>query len=318
MGRRCWPRRVGAGWRAWSRSGSAAPTGPAAAATIGSRWTPEMSLPLKPPIKPQLALTRKQLPEGEEWAYEPKLDGFRAITFVDGAEVYIQSRGAKSLRRYFPELSFAPGRYVIDGELVIRNEAGELEFDALQSRLHPAESRVQFLAKEIPAGYVVFDLLAEGDEILLERPLAERRERLEALAKQTGAIELTPADRRRRAGRGMAALDRRSDRQAARRALPPGPASRDGEGEARADDRLRRDGLAAGQGGGNGRLPDPRALRRRRAASRRPHLRLHARRPSAPCGNSWRRWRPAPRDRASRAAGPAAATWIGWSCDRSW
>ena len=79
---------------------------------------------------------------------------------------------AKSLRRYFPELSFAPGRYVIDGELVIRNEAGELEFDALQSRLHPAESRVQFLAKEIPAGYVVFDLLAEGDEILLERPLA--------------------------------------------------------------------------------------------------------------------------------------------------
>ncbi len=99
---------------------------------------------------------------------------------------------AKSLRRYFPELSFAPGRYVIDGELVIRNEAGELEFDALQSRLHPAESRVQFLAKEIPAGYVVFDLLAEGDEILLERPLAERRERLEALAKQTGAIELTP------------------------------------------------------------------------------------------------------------------------------
>ena len=150
-----------------------------------------MNLPLAPPLKPQLALTRKALPLGEEWAYEPKLDGFRAIVFVDGEESYIQSRGGKTLSRYFPELSFAPGRYVIDGELVIRDEGGNLEFDALQSRIHPAESRINLLAKEIPAEYMVFDLLAEDDEALLDRPLRERRERLEALAERVG-LELTP------------------------------------------------------------------------------------------------------------------------------
>jgi ATP-dependent DNA ligase len=145
-----------------------------------------VSLPLQPPIKPQLALTRKALPEGEEWAYEEKLDGFRAIVFVDGAEAYIQSRGGKALSRYFPELSFPEGRYVLDGELVIRDADGNLEFDALQSRIHPAESRINLLAKEIPAGYVAFDLLAEGDEALLDAPLRERRRRLEALAKELG------------------------------------------------------------------------------------------------------------------------------------
>ncbi len=136
-----------------------------------------MTLPLSPPIKPQLALTRKALPLGEEWAYEPKLDGFRAIVFVDGDQAYVQSRGGKGLGRYFPELSFAPGRWVLDGELVIRDADGNLEFDALQERIHPAQSRIELLAKEIPAGYIVFDLLAEGDESLLEAPLAERRAR---------------------------------------------------------------------------------------------------------------------------------------------
>jgi ATP-dependent DNA ligase len=150
-----------------------------------------VSLPLSPPIAPQLALTRKALPGGEEWAYEPKLDGFRAIVFVDGDDVYIQSRGGKALARYFPELRFAPGRYVLDGELVIRDAEGKLEFDALQSRIHPAESRIALLAKEIPADYVAFDLLAEEDEALLDAPLAERRERLEALAGRTG-VELAP------------------------------------------------------------------------------------------------------------------------------
>jgi ATP-dependent DNA ligase len=150
-----------------------------------------VALPLAPPIKPQLALSRKQLPAGEEWAYEPKLDGFRAIVFVDGADVYIQSRGGKALGRYFPELSFAPGRWVLDGELVIRDGDGAIEFDALQQRIHPAESRIQLLSKEIPATYIAFDLLAEGDEELLEAPLSERRARLEALA--PGAdLELTP------------------------------------------------------------------------------------------------------------------------------
>ena len=141
-----------------------------------------MTLPLEPPLKPQLALTRKQLPLGEEWAYEQKLDGFRAIVFVDGEDAYVQSRGGKALARYFPELSFPPGRYVLDGELVIRDADGNLEFDALQSRIHPAESRIALLAREIPAGYIAFDLLAEGDESLLDVQFGERRARLDALA----------------------------------------------------------------------------------------------------------------------------------------
>jgi len=149
-----------------------------------------MDLPLAPPIKPQLALTRKVLPEGEEWAYEPKLDGFRAIVFVDGEDFYVQSRGGKDLNRYFPELSFAPGRWVLDGELVIRDAEGNLEFDSLQERIHPAQSRIELLAKEIPACFVVFDLLAEGDEVLCERPLRERRERLETIAARAD-LELT-------------------------------------------------------------------------------------------------------------------------------
>ena len=152
-----------------------------------------MSLPLAPPIKPQLALARKALPAGEEWAYEQKLDGFRAIVFVDGAKSYIQSRGGKDLSRYFPELSFPLGRYVLDGELVIRDSEGNVEFDALQSRIHPAESRINLLAREIPAGLVAFDLLAEDDEALLETPFAERRARLERLLGGTsvGVSELS-------------------------------------------------------------------------------------------------------------------------------
>lgn len=149
-----------------------------------------MTLPLKPPIKPQLALTRKELPRGDEWAYEQKLDGFRAIIFVDEESAYIQSRGGKDLTRYFPELSFAPGRYILDGELVIRDADGNLEFDALQERIHPAASRIELLSKEIPANYVAFDLLAEEDEALLETPFGERRTRLEALATRT-EVELS-------------------------------------------------------------------------------------------------------------------------------
>ena len=153
-----------------------------------------MTLPLEPPLAPQLALTRKQLPLGEEWAYEQKLDGFRAIVFVDGDDAYIQSRGGKALARYFPELSFPAGRYVLDGELVIRDADGNLEFDALQSRIHPAESRIALLAREIPASYVAFDLLAEGDESLLDVPFGERRARLDALAEGPGleTSELSP------------------------------------------------------------------------------------------------------------------------------
>jgi len=150
-----------------------------------------LTLPLEPPIKPQLALTRKELPLGEEWAYEQKLDGFRAIVFVDGEDSYVQSRGGKALLRYFPELSFPAGRYVLDGELVIRDAEGNVEFDALQSRIHPAESRITLLSKEIPAGFVAFDLLAEDGEALLETPFGERRGRLERLG---GLLEGTSVE----------------------------------------------------------------------------------------------------------------------------
>jgi ATP-dependent DNA ligase len=153
-----------------------------------------VNLPLAPPIKPQLALTRKELPVGEEWAYEQKLDGFRAIVFVDGSETYLQSRGAKELNRYFPELSFPLGRYVLDGELVIRDAEGNVEFDALQSRIHPAASRIGLLAKEIPASFVAFDLLAEGDEALLGTPFGQRRERLGRLLAET-SVEVSELSR---------------------------------------------------------------------------------------------------------------------------
>src|SRR5438552_2284810 len=162
-----------------------------------------MALPLKPPIQPQLALSRKTIPEGEEWIYEPKFDGFRVIAFVDGEDVYLQSRGAKPLRRYFPELELPPARYVLDGELLILGGDGHEQFDALQNRLHPAESRVRMLAERTPALLRAFALLTEGREKLLTRPFTDRRTRLEALLaglggrKKTaaGSIELTPMER---------------------------------------------------------------------------------------------------------------------------
>lgn len=154
-----------------------------------------MTLPLEPPIKPQLALSRKQMPEDDGWAYEPKYDGFRALAFVDGAELFLQSRNAKPLARYFPELAFPEGRYVLDGELVILDEDGREVFDALQNRIHPAESRIERLSKETPARFRAFDLLAIGAESALDRPFVERRAALEKLIggfADPGSIELTP------------------------------------------------------------------------------------------------------------------------------
>jgi ATP-dependent DNA ligase len=149
-----------------------------------------VTLPLTPPIEPQLARSRAELPLGEQWCYEPKFDGFRAIAFVDGEDLVIQSRSGKPLGRYFPELAFPPGRYVIDGEIVIDAEDGQQDFGALQQRIHPAASRIAMLAEETPARYVAFDLLAREDEALLELPFAERRAALEALVAQ--GIALTP------------------------------------------------------------------------------------------------------------------------------
>jgi len=140
-----------------------------------------MSLPLSPPLKPQLALSRKELPTGEQYSYEVKLDGFRCLAFVDGEEIFLQSRAGKPLGRYFPELELPPGRYVLDGEIVVRGENGREDFDALGQRIHPAVSRVQRLSLETPARYVAFDLLARGQESLLERPFDERRAALEEL-----------------------------------------------------------------------------------------------------------------------------------------
>jgi ATP-dependent DNA ligase len=154
-----------------------------------------MALPLKPPVKPQLALSRKELPEGEEWAYEPKWDGFRAIVFVDGDDVHVQSRNGRPLGRYFPELEMPSGRYVVDGELVILGEDGREEFNALQARIHPAESRVRMLAEETPVRFEVFDLLAANGEKLLSKPFGSRREELEELVRswgrKRGSVKLT-------------------------------------------------------------------------------------------------------------------------------
>ncbi|MEY2592128.1 MAG: hypothetical protein QOJ67_4112, partial [Acidimicrobiaceae bacterium] len=152
-----------------------------------------MALPLSPPLKPQLAKSRPALPEGDGWAFEPKYDGFRSIAFVDGDDVLLQSRTGRPLRRYFPELAFAPGRYVLDGEIVIAGSDGGQEFGLLQQRLHPAESRVRKLAVEIPASFVAFDLLARDDETLLDRPFSERRAALEALV--SDPVALTPSVR---------------------------------------------------------------------------------------------------------------------------
>ncbi len=138
-----------------------------------------MSLPLKPPLEPQLARSKPELPRGEQWSYEPKYDGFRAIVFVDGEELMIQSRGSKPLGRYFPELAFPDGRYVLDGEIVIDSGDGGQDFGALQQRIHPAASRIAMLAEQTPARYVAFDLLATGDESLLDKPFEERRAALE-------------------------------------------------------------------------------------------------------------------------------------------
>ena len=143
-----------------------------------------------------------ELPPGENWLFEPKWDGFRTLIFRDGDELFIQSRDEKPLDRYFPELAEPlkkqlPERCVLDGEIVIA--AGEgLDFDALQLRLHPAASRVQKLAKEMPASVVFFDILAEGDDDLTKVPFGERRERLcKLLTDVEPPLHVTPATKDR-------------------------------------------------------------------------------------------------------------------------
>ncbi len=140
-----------------------------------------MSLPLSSPLSPQLALSRKELPEGEQYRYEIKLDGFRCVAFVDSTESFLQSRNGRPLSRYFPELVLPEGRYVIDGEIVVRDADGREDFDALGQRIHPAVSRIERLSQETPAVFVAFDLLAREDEVLTDLSYDERRAALEKL-----------------------------------------------------------------------------------------------------------------------------------------
>jgi ATP-dependent DNA ligase len=142
-----------------------------------------VDLPVMPPVAPMLAKSVKEIPDGPGYLYEPKWDGFRCIVFRDGDEVELGSRNERPMTRYFPEVVEAvkaqlPERCVVDGEIVIAR-GDRLDFEALLQRIHPAESRVRLLAEQTPASLVAFDLLAIGDEALLETPLGERRRRLD-------------------------------------------------------------------------------------------------------------------------------------------
>jgi len=159
-----------------------------------------VQLGVMPPFTPMEAKVQSELPRGDAWQYEPKWDGFRAVAFKDGDEVVIHSRNQKPLTRYFPELvpalqKIKPKRAVLDGEIVIFTGFGT-DFDAMTLRIHPAASRVNMLAAEQPSTYIAFDLLADGDESLIEVPLKTRRQRLEKLlGPKPGSIYLSPVTR---------------------------------------------------------------------------------------------------------------------------
>jgi ATP-dependent DNA ligase len=151
-----------------------------------------MALPLHVPTLPQLAKSAKELPAGENWCYEPKWDGYRCIAFIDGDSVVLQSRNGRDLTRYFPELAFPEGRYVIDGEIVVFTDDGkETDFDLLGQRIHPADSRVQMLSQKTPATFIAFDVLSIDDEVLLELSQSERRARLAEIV--ADPVQLTPS-----------------------------------------------------------------------------------------------------------------------------
>jgi ATP-dependent DNA ligase len=162
---------------------------------------PEVDLPVRPPFPPMEARPAARLPTGEGWLYEPKWDGFRCLAFRKGGTIALQSKSGQPLGRYFPELveafaSLPPRRFVLDGEIVIETGVG-FDFDALLQRIHPAASRIRKLARETSATFHAFDLLVDvRGGSLAGRPLAERRERLEALfAKipEGGRVVLSPA-----------------------------------------------------------------------------------------------------------------------------
>ena len=159
-------------------------------------------LPIRPPYLPMEATTVDEIPAGDEWQYEPKWDGFRCLVFRDGDQVQLQSKAGQPLARYFPEivqrvLALKAKRFVLDGELAVPVD-GALSFDDLLQRIHPAPTRIAMLARERAAVLIVFDLLVdERGTKLYERPLEERRPRLERFAARFfpdgGAIRLSPA-----------------------------------------------------------------------------------------------------------------------------
>jgi ATP-dependent DNA ligase len=155
-----------------------------------------MDLPVKPPVSPMLAKSVRSIPP--DASYEPKWDGFRSICFRDLDQVELGSRNERPMTRYFPELVAAvkaelPERCVIDGEIVIATDHG-LDFEALQQRIHPADSRVRMLAEKTPASFIAFDLLALGDDDYTQRPFSERRAALvDAVAGSGPSIHVTPA-----------------------------------------------------------------------------------------------------------------------------
>ena len=155
-----------------------------------------MTFAIRPPVRPMLAKLQGGLPLGEGWLYEPKWDGFRAIAFRDGNAIHIASRNSKPLERYFPDMvetliKAMPDRSVIDGEIVIATKNG-LDFDALQLRIHPAASRVNMLAKQMPSTFVAFDLLAHDDLDLRQQPFEERRAMLEKAFREGPHAFVTP------------------------------------------------------------------------------------------------------------------------------
>jgi ATP-dependent DNA ligase len=161
-----------------------------------------VTLPIVPPLEPMLAQLVGEIPEGDEWQYEPKWDGFRCLAFRDGQSVELQSKAGQTLTRYFPEVAEAvaalpPSQFVLDGEIVVP-VGKRLSFDDLLQRIHPAESRVRKLAHETPALFIVFDLLVdEKGRSLLSKPLVERRTALERFAKkhfrEDGLLRLSPS-----------------------------------------------------------------------------------------------------------------------------
>jgi len=182
------------------------------------------------PFPPMEAELVRELPDGDGWQYEPKWDGFRGVLENDGPELALWSRKERPLLRYFPELrplgELLPPHSALDGEIVIARD-GALDFDSMQTRLHPAESRIRKLSAEIPAQFVVFDVLLWDGEKVWERPLEERRTRVEALE----GFRLSPATRDIAEARGW--LDRFESMGldgvvAKRLGVPYLPASRDG------------------------------------------------------------------------------------------